>query len=177
MDIFRQILELDEDDSDEFSRAMAQDYFSQANTTFKEMDEAMYVYHGPYSTLKFVVISRSPWYIYLSRVKKDLATLSALGHFLKGSSAALGVSKVQASCEKIQHYGKLRDEEAGVDLTKEEALGKIEKLLVEVKREYKVAENWLRKWYKDSGTGRGEPPSNRSPTHSGTDHRGKHLTT
>jgi len=86
-----------------------------------------------------------------SRKTKDLSKLSSLGHFLKGSSAALGVSKVQASCEKIQHYGQLRDEGAGIDLTREEALGKIERLLGEVKEEYKVAEKWLREWYDDRG--------------------------
>jgi HPt (histidine-containing phosphotransfer) domain-containing protein len=78
-----------------------------------------------------------------------LENLSSLGHFLKGSSAALGVQKVQVSCEKIQHYGKLRDEDAGVDLTHREALEKIERLLGEVKEEYEAAEDWLRNWYKD----------------------------
>lgn len=48
--------------------------------------------------------------------KNALAELSSLGHFLKGSSAALGIIKVQASCEKMQHYGNKRDEEEGVDL-------------------------------------------------------------
>jgi HPt (histidine-containing phosphotransfer) domain-containing protein len=78
---------------------------------------------------------------------KDLATLSSLGHFLKGSSAALGVSKVQASCEKIQHYGQLRDEEESKDLTSEAALGMIEPLLGAAKDEYAAAEKWMKKWY------------------------------
>lgn len=78
---------------------------------------------------------------------KDLATLSSLGHFLKGSSAALGVSKVQASCEKIQHYGALRDEDNRKDLTSELALGKIQPLLQTVKDEYAAAEKWMKNWY------------------------------
>jgi HPt (histidine-containing phosphotransfer) domain-containing protein len=78
---------------------------------------------------------------------KDLPKLSSLGHFLKGSSAALGVSKVQASCEKIQHYGQLRDEEESKDLTSEAALEKIEPLLETVKDEYAVAEKWMKNWY------------------------------
>lgn len=82
----------------------------------------------------------------LSKVK-DLRKLSSLGHFLKGSSAALGVSKVQASCEKIQHYGELRDEEEDKDLTNEEALAKIDSLLGTVKEEYAVAEKALKAWY------------------------------
>jgi HPt (histidine-containing phosphotransfer) domain-containing protein len=76
-----------------------------------------------------------------------LAKLSSLGHFLKGSSAALGVHKVQASCEKIQHYGQLRDEEESKDLTSSDALGKIEPLLGTVKDEYAAAEKWMKAWY------------------------------
>lgn len=85
------------------------------------------------------------------RAAKDLAKLSSLGHFLKGSSAALGVAKVQASCERIQHYGQRRDEEAGVNISDEEALSKIESLLVNVKKEYEDAEKWLKDWYRQHG--------------------------
>lgn len=88
--------------------------------------------------------------------KEDLAKLSSLGHFLKGSSAALGVARVQASCERIQHYGQLRDEEVGADLTSEAALQKIEPLLGRVKKEYAVAEAWLKKWYEDNCADDGE---------------------
>lgn len=46
MDIFSQILELDdeedEDDCHQFSRTMIQAYFAQAKKTFQEMDEALY---------------------------------------------------------------------------------------------------------------------------------------
>ncbi|RPD54660.1 hypothetical protein L227DRAFT_580331 [Lentinus tigrinus ALCF2SS1-6] len=81
--------------------------------------------------------------------KKDLPKLSSLGHFLKGSSAALGVSAVQATCEHIQHYGALRDEVIGTDLTPDEALAKIGPLLKRVKKEYGIAEKWLQRWYKE----------------------------
>lgn len=80
---------------------------------------------------------------------KDLAKLSSLGHFLKGSSAALGIIKVQASCEKMQHYGNCRDEEAGADLGSAEALKRIETLLVKCKKDYKAAKNWMVKMYDD----------------------------
>ena len=72
--------------------------------------------------------------------------MSALGHFLKGSSAALGVSKVKDSCEKIQHYGLRRDEEKNKDLTEEEALDMIRVLLLQVKEDYAAAERWLSNW-------------------------------
>lgn len=42
MDTFQQILDLD-DDTHEFSKGMAWAYFSQAEDTFKEMDEALCV--------------------------------------------------------------------------------------------------------------------------------------
>ena len=87
-----------------------------------------------------------------SSEKKDLPKLSSLGHFLKGSSAALGVSAVQATCEHIQHYGALRDEVNGTDLTEQAALDKIGPLLKRVKREYAVAERWLQDWYKKNAT-------------------------
>ncbi|KAI0317314.1 signal transduction histidine kinase [Amylostereum chailletii] len=122
---FSQILELDEDGTYEFSAGMAGAYFSQAQTTFDDMDEAY--------------------------ASSNLDRLRELGHFLKGSSAALGLYKVQASCEKIQNYGKLRDEVARVDLTPSEALDKIEPTLAVVKEEYAIAERWLKKWYEDKG--------------------------
>ncbi|KAI1793226.1 histidine-phosphotransfer domain HPT domain-containing protein [Ganoderma leucocontextum] len=124
LDTFNQILDLDEDDTHEFSFGMTEAYFTQASTTFTDMDNA---FEG-----------------------KDLPKLSSLGHFLKGSSAALGVCAVQATCEDIQHYGALRDEETGTDLTEEIALAMIAPLLARVKREYAIAERWLRNWYDEN---------------------------
>lgn len=54
---------------------------------------------------------------------------------------------MQASCEKLQHYGQLRDEEESKDLSSEDALGKIEPLLGTVKDEYAVAVKVLKDWY------------------------------
>lgn len=82
---------------------------------------------------------------------KELLKLSNLGHFLKGSSAALGVSRVQATCEKIQNYGKLWDEEHLKELSEKDALKKIEPLLKTGKKEYTDAEKWLRTYYKEPG--------------------------
>lgn len=79
----------------------------------------------------------------------SLSNLSSLGHFLKGSSAALGIIKVQNSCEKMQHYGNLRDEEVGENLEEGEALERIKQLLVDCKRDYGVASRYLRRLYND----------------------------
>ncbi|KAF5382287.1 hypothetical protein D9757_008497 [Collybiopsis confluens] len=123
MSIFNQILELDEDETHEFSQEMVEEYYSQAAQTFKDMDAAL--------------------------ANKDLTKLSDLGHFLKGSSATLGVTHVQSSCEKIQRYGQLRDEEKGIDLSDKQALDLIAQLVSQVKVEYAVAEKWMRNWYKE----------------------------
>ena len=79
------------------------------------------------------------------RTQKDLSELSSLGHFLKGSSAALGVSKVQLSCEHIQHYGQLK--EGVATLTEAEAIVKITKSLARAREEYEEAKKWLELFY------------------------------
>nr|XP_019000431.1 osomolarity two-component system, phosphorelay intermediate protein YPD1 [Kwoniella mangroviensis CBS 8507]OCF63892.1 osomolarity two-component system, phosphorelay intermediate protein YPD1 [Kwoniella mangroviensis CBS 8507] len=126
-----EIMDMDEeeegDDEDgekhAFSKGIVWGYFEQAEATFKDMEAAI--------------------------VAEDLTKLSSLGHFLKGSSAALGIIKVQASCEKMQHYGNLRDEEAGVSLGAPEALKRIKELLTACKKDYEVAKNWMENLYEE----------------------------
>ncbi|KAJ3014042.1 hypothetical protein HKX48_005380 [Thoreauomyces humboldtii] len=120
--IFDQLLEMDEDDEDRsFSRDIVTNYFEQAETTFASMDTSL--------------------------TEKDLQALSRLGHFLKGSSAALGLTKVKASCEKMQNYGNMKDERGSGSITAEEALKRIAALLKQTKVEYKEAEEYLKKFY------------------------------
>jgi len=123
MDIFSQILELDEEGDHEFSLSMVNDYFSQAEDTFQDLDK--------------------------NYTAKNLLELSRLGHFFKGSSVALGLEKVKASCEKIQHFGVKRDEEAGKDLEAEEALDKIKNQLVQLREEYAEAKQALEDWFRE----------------------------
>jgi len=54
---------------------------------------------------------------------------------------------VQNSCEKIQHSGAQRDEEANKNLTPEEALKSIQKLLKQVKVDYHEARTWLKDFF------------------------------
>ena len=78
----------------------------------------------------------------------DLQTLSSLGHFLKGSSATLGLTKVKDSCEKIQHYGQKKDEAGTEDEPDEvKCLARIKETLVAVKEEYAEVEKVLKKFY------------------------------
>jgi len=83
----------------------------------------------------------------MGRKEKNLEELSSLGHFLKGSSAALGIVAVQDACEKMQHYGHLRDEEENTDLKEEEALKRIEGLIKGCRKDYEQAKVWLTSLY------------------------------
>jgi len=123
MDIFRQILELDEEGDHEFSLSMVEEYFKQAEETFRKLDKGF--------------------------KDKNLPELSTLGHFLKGSSAAIGLKMVQASCEKIQYYGVKRDEEAKKDMKPEEALDKIKGQLEQLREEYAEAKRTLEDWFRE----------------------------
>ncbi|GAO52097.1 hypothetical protein G7K_6183-t1 [Saitoella complicata NRRL Y-17804] len=120
---FDQLLEMDDEDDREFSRSIVWNYFEQADTTFVEMETAL--------------------------SEKDLDQLSSLGHFLKGSSAALGLTKVKASCERIQHFGAKKDESGTEPIDEETAMKRIEEILPVVKQEYAEAEKYLRKFYGD----------------------------
>lgn len=125
---FEQILEMDDDEEErEFSRSIVYDFFTQAEGTFQKMD----------SNLE----------------KKDLAQLSALGHFLKGSSATLGLTKVKDSCEKIQHFGAHMDETGTKEEPDDEKCLKNCKTTIEqAKTEFKEVEVALKRFYRDEGS-------------------------
>ncbi|THH08166.1 hypothetical protein EW146_g9084 [Bondarzewia mesenterica] len=152
LETFQQILDLDEDDTHDFSKGMVWAYFSQAASTFVDMDSALCVL----PPLSLPVSYRA--HAHAHSANEDLSALSTLGHFLKGSSAALGVAKVQASCTQIQHFGQRRDEDEGVDLDDGQALEAIRVALGRVKVEYAVAERWLRTWYREHGGDEAPPP-------------------
>jgi len=121
MDTFNQILELDDDDPDQtFSRETVVGYFQQAKSTFDDMDKAF--------------------------AEKNLENLSHLGHFLKGSSAQLGINKVHESCEEMQNVGLLKDG-SGRMLGYEEALSMMDVILKRVKVEHEEAERCLKSYF------------------------------
>jgi osomolarity two-component system phosphorelay intermediate protein YPD1 len=119
---FEQILEMDDDDDRDFSKGLVFGFFEQDDSTFEKMEKAL--------------------------EEKKLSELSALGHFLKGSSATLGLSKVKEACEKIQHYGAGKDETGTVNEPNQStSLKNIEKTLDQVKEDYKEVEEFLREFY------------------------------
>ncbi|KAI8604809.1 signal transduction histidine kinase, partial [Dissophora ornata] len=119
--IFDQLLGMDDEDDHEFSRSLVSNYYEQAERTFKELGDAM--------------------------KEVDFPELSRLGHFLKGSSAALGLVKIRTSCEKLQHYGSQKDADGKNTITDEEAKELIEALLSQMREEYDEAHHYLTQFY------------------------------
>lgn len=48
MSTFEQLLDMDDEDDHEFSYSIVNNYFEQAESTFKDMDKALLVYLGVY---------------------------------------------------------------------------------------------------------------------------------
>lgn len=88
------------------------------------------------------------WSLTINRTARDLDELSSLGHFLKGSSATLGLTKVKDSCERIQHYGAKKDTTGTINEPDEaKCLSLIRTTLEEVKEEYQDAAALLKRFY------------------------------
>jgi len=78
-----------------------------------------------------------------------LDELYRLGHFLKGSSATVGLTKVKDSCEKIQRYGKRENVDGTPEPDAELCLSRIKSTLAILKSEYAEAEKALKNFYDD----------------------------
>ncbi|EPZ31426.1 histidine kinase, phosphotransfer Hpt [Rozella allomycis CSF55] len=124
IEVFEQILMMDENDDHEFSKDLVTNYFEQATSTFESMRNAI--------------------------KENNLIEVSKLGHFLKGSSAALGITKVKDYCEKIQHYGKCKDVDATTPITPENALHLCEEMLKMAEESYREYEDLLKKAYSNN---------------------------
>lgn len=85
--------------------------------------------------------------LWFYREDKDLDELSQLGHFLKGSSATLGLVHVRDSCEKIQRYGKRQNEDGSSVDDEELCLKRIGETLKTLREEYDNCERALKKFY------------------------------
>lgn len=83
---------------------------------------------------------------FTTRAKKDFDDLSQLGHFLKGSSATLGLTKVKDACEKIQHCKEDLPNEKD-ESEREKSIEGIKKTLKEVQIDYKEVANILRRFF------------------------------
>jgi len=126
---FEQILEMDDDEEErDFSTSIVFDFFDQAKNTFKNLDKAL--------------------------EEENFEQLSALGHYLKGSSATLGLTKVKDSCEKIQHLGAHKDETGNKDEPDDKkTLKKIKTIVAQAKAEFEAAEKLLRRFFGPNAAG------------------------
>ncbi|KAJ9165256.1 Histidine-phosphotransfer domain, HPT domain-containing protein [Coniochaeta hoffmannii] len=119
---FSQILEMDDDEADrDFSKPLVFNFFEQAEETFGKMDKAL--------------------------ANKDLAELSSLGHFLKGSSATLGFLKVKDSCQVIQQYGHKLNLDGSPEPDEQICLSKITEALQAAKDDMAKLETMLKKFF------------------------------
>jgi len=123
MPTFEQILEMDDEEEErDFSKSIVYDFFDQAEATFEKMDAALQ--------------------------ERNLLELSSLGHFLKGSSATLGLIKVRDSCEKIQNYGAKKDETGNKDEPDDNvSLSRLKTEISATESAYHEVETELRKFY------------------------------
>lgn len=56
---------------------------------------------------------------------------------------------MQASCEKIQHYGHKKDDTGTNDITEDEALEKLKTIIEQAKTEFEEVEKVLKTFYHD----------------------------
>lgn len=69
---------MDEDDNHDFSREILQEFFAQLDNKVPEFDSLLQ--------------------------ERNYTDAGKLGHYLKGSSAGVGASKIRDICDHIQHY-------------------------------------------------------------------------
>ena len=106
---------------------------------------------GHYSTSRSYSLVVYANIITLISVAQNLSELSSLGHFLKGSSATLGLTKVKDACEKIQHFGAGKDESGTVDISdKSLLLANIKQSVTGARKDYGDVAKGLRAFYGDS---------------------------
>lgn len=76
-----------------------------------------------------------------------MTKLSSLGHFLKGSSATLGLIKVRDGCESLQRYGKKENVDGSPEPNEELCLKRSAEAIAQIKTDYAEVEKALRKYY------------------------------
>jgi len=114
---FNQILEMDDDDPDRtFSKEIVFGFFDQVQDSLKKMHDSI--------------------------ESGDLQTLSAQGHYLKGSSATIGLTRIRDACEAIQSLELNANNKETMDLAKTK-ISVITEGCVE-------AEKYMRNFYKGS---------------------------
>jgi osomolarity two-component system phosphorelay intermediate protein YPD1 len=82
-----------------------------------------------------------------NRSARNLDELSALGHFLKGSSATLGFNKIRDSCQVIQQYGHKLTVDNSSEPDDDVCLKKIAEALKTVQVDTDALEKMMKKFF------------------------------
>jgi chemotaxis protein histidine kinase CheA len=83
------------------------------------------------------------------RSKKDLQELSHQGHYLKGSSATLGLIKIRDSCEKIQRYGSNENVDGSPEPDNELCLNRIKDTLKVLRADFSDVRKAMKRLYNE----------------------------
>ncbi|KAG9511509.1 hypothetical protein KCU99_g6141, partial [Aureobasidium melanogenum] len=119
--IFREILELDDEDEQYFTRSLVCDYFTLAQRTFAEMDACL--------------------------ESQDVKQLWTKAQFLKGPSATLGIYKVESTCARIEQMTAVADTFQAEGDAKTTLCNSSRILLDQAKQYFAEAEDALRRFY------------------------------
>lgn len=85
---------------------------------------------------------------FLYRDSKDLHDLSAKGHYLKGSSATLGLIKIRDHCELIQRYGLHENLDGSEEPNDDVCLKRIKEALKALRVDFAEIDRALKRFYK-----------------------------
>ncbi|OAQ87427.1 hpt domain-containing protein [Purpureocillium lilacinum] len=122
MNTFNQIAEIDDSGNSSFCISLYFDFFGQAEDTFKSMRSALDI--------------------------QDYDRLSSLAHYIKGSSATVGLFKIHDGCERIERFSKQRDGSTVVSpQDAQQSTSQIRDVLVALQEHNKRAEHALRRHF------------------------------
>ncbi|THX08109.1 hypothetical protein D6D17_04416 [Aureobasidium pullulans] len=119
--IFRDILELDDEDEQYFTRSLVCDFFTLAQRTFLEMDACL--------------------------ESQDVKQLWSKAQFLRGPSATLGIYKVESSCARIEQMTAVTDTFQTEGDSKQTLCNSARILLDQAQQYFAEAEHALRHFY------------------------------
>lgn len=145
MNTFNQIAEIDDSGNSSFCISLYFDFFGQAEDTFKSMRSALY------ASQIDSYIARRLRQMTLTRNHRDIQDydrLSSLAHYIKGSSATVGLFKIHDGCERIERFSKQRDGSTVVSpQDAQQSTSQIRDVLVALQEHNKRAEHALRRHF------------------------------
>lgn len=139
MKIFRDVLELDDEDEQYFTRSLVCDFFALAQRTFAEMDACLSVYDSNLLAKN----GADP----MNRESQDVKQLWNKAQFLRGPSATLGIYKVESTCARIEQTIAAADTFQAEDESKTMLCNSSRILLDQAKQYFAEAEAALRHFY------------------------------